>query len=182
VKINGSNRILFVKANSKSKNPILYIKSDKEYITYKSFLRKRKVKGGGTEEIKEDLTDSTDYKNILYKLNNNNFIKIEIQYDDDTSSYIKKPSDEFNDLLKNLERYKDVHNTFKTLIIFRKLYDKTKNTENVEFIKAIMLIRYKSLTEKVKEKEGFFNVCNGIFCSSNPSHVAEPQQDQPVAP
>lgn len=51
VMINGRNRIRFVKANSKSKNPILYIKSDKEYITYKSFLRKRKVRGGGEENI-----------------------------------------------------------------------------------------------------------------------------------
>jgi hypothetical protein len=46
VNVNGRNRVRFVKANSKSKNPIVYIKSDKEYITYKSFLRKRKVKGG----------------------------------------------------------------------------------------------------------------------------------------
>ena len=46
VNVNGRNRVIFVKANSKSKTPILYIKCDKEYITYKSFLRKRKVTGG----------------------------------------------------------------------------------------------------------------------------------------
>ncbi len=57
VMINGRNRILFVKTNSKSKNPILYIKYDKEYITYKSFLRKRKVKGG-VDEIREDVTNA----------------------------------------------------------------------------------------------------------------------------
>jgi hypothetical protein len=79
VKVNGRNRILFVKANSKSKNHILYIKSDKEYITYKSFLRKSKVKGGGTEGITEDITKLA-YDIVLGKTKKYNNYKIKINY------------------------------------------------------------------------------------------------------
>ena len=85
VKVNGRNRIRFVKANSKSKNPILYIKSDNEYITYKSFLRKRKIRGGAIKEI--DVTNST-YKEVYDKYSNDiyegrKYLVIRIKDDND---------------------------------------------------------------------------------------------------
>jgi hypothetical protein len=77
VNVNGRNRVRFVKANSKSKNPIIYIKSDKEYITYKSFLRKRTMQGGALAGvyIVNDCTDIEDFlketlgKNDLTNIN-----------------------------------------------------------------------------------------------------------------
>ncbi len=66
--INGRNRVRFIKANSKSKNPIIYIKSDKEYITYKSFLRKRKVRGGGEETYYVTNFNHTQLVNLLHSI------------------------------------------------------------------------------------------------------------------
>jgi hypothetical protein len=44
IQINNKNRVLYKKSSSKSDNPILYIKKNNKYITYKSYLKK--IKGG----------------------------------------------------------------------------------------------------------------------------------------
>jgi hypothetical protein len=45
--INGKTRILYVKANTRSTNPIIYIKHNGDMMTYKQFLKHKKNKGGG---------------------------------------------------------------------------------------------------------------------------------------
>jgi len=71
VNVNGRNRVRFVKANSKSKNPIIYIKSDKEYITYKSFLHKRTMQGGALAGV-YIVNDCTDIEDFLKETLGNN--------------------------------------------------------------------------------------------------------------
>jgi hypothetical protein len=46
VDINGKSRVLYVKANTKSTNPVVYIQSDGKMILYKTFLNHKKIKGG----------------------------------------------------------------------------------------------------------------------------------------
>jgi hypothetical protein len=129
VKVNGRNRIRFVKANSKSKNPILYIKSDNEYITYKSFLRKRKIRGGAIKE--KDVTNSThvEMRKLLYGKKNLE-ITIKIKDDDATEhkinagliKYVMDSSWSENDVLKdvvyNLEIIPaDINNNISSIIL-----------------------------------------------------------------
>jgi hypothetical protein len=111
VKVNGRNRIRFVKANSKSKNPILYIKSDNKYITYKSFLRKRKIRGGAdpinvmemtTQEVLNTIGDKTAKLSINYMKrsgDNNNIQTFDMTKDDSlfSSRNLKKL---FNECVK----------------------------------------------------------------------------------
>ncbi len=69
VKINGKNRILYIKSNSKSKNPITYVKYNKDFITYKQFLKFKKMKKikkikGGVEYEVIDVTNVNKQKLI----------------------------------------------------------------------------------------------------------------------
>jgi hypothetical protein len=58
IQINNKNRVLYKKSSSKSDNPILYIKKNNKYITYKSYLKKIK---GGTNML---LPESMFIKNV----------------------------------------------------------------------------------------------------------------------
>jgi hypothetical protein len=49
VLVNGKSRVVYVKARSRSDNPVLYIKNKGEMITYKKFLKIKKSKRGGVK-------------------------------------------------------------------------------------------------------------------------------------
>lgn len=63
VQVNGKHRTIYIKTSSKSNNPIMYIKHKKEMITYKSFLKLKKMRGGGFNINQTILSaiDVTDY-------------------------------------------------------------------------------------------------------------------------
>ena len=140
INVNGRNRVRFVKANSKSKNPILYIKSRNEYITYKSFLRLHKVKGGnplyhelGPYAVTNFSYDA--YQNLIDGLHEDGV------RDHITSLYITV---NYSDVAYKDVYGKDVAITFK---------DQWKNMKTLSFVEFMKEMNYANRNKKIKNIE-----------------------------
>lgn len=78
--INNRKRITFIRTNSKSNNPIEYIKCNSSMITYKQFLKSTKMIGGGVNDsilnkTVEELHKSNKDDKIILKGRNNNIVE-----------------------------------------------------------------------------------------------------------